>query len=413
MHRHQRLTLALIAAVLAAPLMAASPAPDMRIPLCTGLTVVTAIAGQNGDYESFKSVAKMDTDQVHLKYAAEVPNLDTLIDGPPLLKVHMDRNVLVKDLASATAFQQVFLEKSATAIPDTTAIGTSAAVLKALKTKGESPFSISSAYADVAVGADRSVAPNYYSYLQSMTLKRVSREDIVVKVIVNDTPLELPAVVAQGEFGGDKSEFTFLDDERNPLALIYRVGIGEIKPLTDEQRATCEKFKDAPKYAEALGGIHCNLPNGGDRDMLRVIKISYRCAQPLSGAGNGTVGQDALEQSLAKTGKADIYSIYFSFNSDLIREESDPTLREIAEILRKHSDWKLRVNGHTDGIGADRANLDLSKRRAAAVKAALVKRYGIAADRLSTDGFGKSQPKDTNDTLEGRAHNRRVELLRD
>src|SRR5947207_11068054 len=110
--------------------------------------------------------------------------------------------------------------------------------------------------------------------------------------------------------------------------------------------------------------------------------------------------------------QADVYSIYFSFNSDTIREESEPTLKEIAEVLRRHRDWKLRIAGHTDGIGGDEQNLDLSKRRAAAVQGALVKRYGIAEVRLSTTGFGKSQPKDTNDTLEGRAHNRRVELMK-
>jgi OOP family OmpA-OmpF porin len=80
-------------------------------------------------------------------------------------------------------------------------------------------------------------------------------------------------------------------------------------------------------------------------------------------------------------------------------------------VLRRHRDWQLRIAGHTDGIGGDRQNLDLSKRRGAAVKDALVKRYGIDAGLLSTTGFGKSQPKDTNDTVEGRAHNRRVELV--
>ena len=120
----------------------------------------------------------------------------------------------------------------------------------------------------------------------------------------------------------------------------------------------------------------------------------------------------ALEQSLAQNGKADVYSVYFSFNSDIIRDESEPTLKEIAEVLRRHGDWKLRIAGHTDGIGGDEQNLDLSKRRAAAVTDALVKKYGIAASRLESTGFGKSQPRDTNDTLEGRAHNRRVELTK-
>jgi len=119
-----------------------------------------------------------------------------------------------------------------------------------------------------------------------------------------------------------------------------------------------------------------------------------------------------IEQALADKKPVDIYSIYFAFNSDAIREESEPTLKEIAEVLRRHPDWRLQVNGHTDGVGSDQYNLDLSKRRAAAVKDTLVKRYGIDASRLTSAGFGKSQPKDSNDTLEGRARNRRVELVR-
>jgi outer membrane protein OmpA-like peptidoglycan-associated protein len=107
----------------------------------------------------------------------------------------------------------------------------------------------------------------------------------------------------------------------------------------------------------------------------------------------------------------DIHSIYFSFNSDVIREESEPTLKDIADV-RRHPDWRLNVNGHTDGVGSDQFNLDLSRRRSLAVKDALTKRYGIDAARLLTGGFGMSQPIDTSDRLEGRAHNRRVELAK-
>jgi len=75
--------------------------------------------------------------------------------------------------------------------------------------------------------------------------------------------------------------------------------------------------------------------------------------------------------------------------------------------------WKLTVEGHTDNIGGDAYNLDLSKRRSAAVKQVLASRYHIAPERLATDGFGSSRPADTNETLEGRARNRRVELTRE
>ena len=119
-----------------------------------------------------------------------------------------------------------------------------------------------------------------------------------------------------------------------------------------------------------------------------------------------------LEKSLQEHGRADIYSIYFSFNSDVIREESEPTLKEIAALMRRHPDWKLSVHGHTDNIASDRYNLDLSRGRAAAVMKALTGKYGVDAARLAYSGHGESNPKDSNDTLEGRARNRRVELVR-
>jgi outer membrane protein OmpA-like peptidoglycan-associated protein len=88
-------------------------------------------------------------------------------------------------------------------------------------------------------------------------------------------------------------------------------------------------------------------------------------------------------------------------------------LEEIAGVLKDDPEWKLTVSGHTDNVGGDAYNLDLSKRRAAAVKQALVAQYHVAPERLSTDGFGASRPVDTNDTLAGRARNRRVELTRE
>lgn len=130
-----------------------------------------------------------------------------------------------------------------------------------------------------------------------------------------------------------------------------------------------------------------------------------------NGAGNGDQAAE-LEKALQAGEKVDIYDIFFSFNSAKLRPESHETLQRIATLLGKHPDWKLSVGGHTDSIASDSFNLDLSNRRAAAVKTALVERYKIAEDRLGTQGYGEGSPRDTNDTLEGRARNRRVELAR-
>jgi outer membrane protein OmpA-like peptidoglycan-associated protein len=108
----------------------------------------------------------------------------------------------------------------------------------------------------------------------------------------------------------------------------------------------------------------------------------------------------------------DVYGIYFHFSSDRLRPESAPVLEKIGAILQKNPDWKLNITGHTDNIGGDASNLELSRKRAAAVKTALVGRFHIVPARLTTGGMGASQPQAGNDTPEGRARNRRVELTR-
>jgi outer membrane protein OmpA-like peptidoglycan-associated protein len=428
--------LALIASGCLAGAAAEKPAAP-SIPICPGLTIVTAIAQQSGDYESIKTIEAAGPKEVSLKYSSESFYSDWGFEG--LKKVALNRTLLTADLETANFYQQTFLEKSAETIPGTTSIGTSAAVLKALKTKGEAEMSVSNSYAGLELSADRKKFPSYYDYKQSGKIKRVGAGPARISVLVNDRLVDLPAIRAEGDFVGDKAEFFFLDDERNPLTLAFRLGIGAVKPLTADELSLCETLRKSikgpskgPINIMLPGSRRCDLVNGGDQATLRVIKITYRCAAPLAsqsgapGTGAGQLpggggqpsagpsadGVRAIEQALATTGKVDIYSIYFSFDSDLIREESEPTLREIAEVMRRHPDWKLGVNGHTDGVGGDQYNLDLSRKRAGAVKDALVKRYRIDGGRLGTSGLGKSQPKDTNDTLEGRARNRRVELVK-
>ncbi|HEY2386037.1 MAG TPA: OmpA family protein [Candidatus Binatia bacterium] len=101
--------------------------------------------------------------------------------------------------------------------------------------------------------------------------------------------------------------------------------------------------------------------------------------------------------------------VNFDFNKANIRPDAAGILKEAASILKDNSTLKVSVEGHTDSVGSDQYNLKLSLRRAAAVKDFLVKE-GIADSRLSTRGLGESQPVASNDTADGRAQNRRVEL---
>jgi outer membrane protein OmpA-like peptidoglycan-associated protein len=104
--------------------------------------------------------------------------------------------------------------------------------------------------------------------------------------------------------------------------------------------------------------------------------------------------------------------ILFAVDSDVIRPESTPTLVEIGDMLTQHASLRLTIEGHTDSDGDDAHNLDLSRRRAASVKAYLVSRYKIDGSRLVTEGYGESRPAADNSTPEGKQQNRRVELVR-
>ncbi len=123
-------------------------------------------------------------------------------------------------------------------------------------------------------------------------------------------------------------------------------------------------------------------------------------------------GLPDIRNKLLTEGKLVTYGIYFDVNKDVVKPESYGTLKGIAAILNEVPDVKVKIVGHTDSDGADAANLDLSKRRAAAVKAELVKSFSVNAERLVTDGMGESQPVAPNDTPVNKAMNRRVEFIK-
>ena len=124
------------------------------------------------------------------------------------------------------------------------------------------------------------------------------------------------------------------------------------------------------------------------------------------------VGAPDMRNKLMTEGKLVTYGIYFDVNKDVVKPESYGTLKEISNILNEVPDVKVKIVGFTDSDGADAANLDLSKRRAASVKNELVKSFGVNGDRLVTDGLGEGQPVAPNDTPANKALNRRVEFIK-
>ena len=121
---------------------------------------------------------------------------------------------------------------------------------------------------------------------------------------------------------------------------------------------------------------------------------------------------EAFANDIKRIGHAAIYGIYFDTGKSVIKPESDAALAEIAKLLK--GDGKLRVNvvGHTDSVGGIESNMKLSQDRANAVVQALNGKYGIEAIRLKAYGVGPLCPVASNDTEEGKAKNRRVELVK-
>ncbi len=123
-------------------------------------------------------------------------------------------------------------------------------------------------------------------------------------------------------------------------------------------------------------------------------------------------GGKSMRDQLAETGKVVTHGILFDVNSHTIKGESYQTLKEIGELLTEDANLRISIEGHTDSDGEEAYNTDLSQKRAEAVRAYLTSEYGVSADRLEAKGWGESKPIDTNGSPEGKANNRRVELVK-
>jgi OOP family OmpA-OmpF porin len=121
--------------------------------------------------------------------------------------------------------------------------------------------------------------------------------------------------------------------------------------------------------------------------------------------------QLVVAKGLRETGRIALYGIYFDTDRAEVKPESRPTLEQIAKLLTSQVALSVFIVGHTDNQGPYAYNLDLSRRRAEAIAAELVKNYGIGAPRLRTAGVGLLAPAGSNATEAGRALNRRVELV--
>ncbi|HEY1577306.1 MAG TPA: OmpA family protein [Terracidiphilus sp.] len=382
-------------------------APPVRIPLRVSLEMIHVGTDRTlGDFESVYKIDALTKQSMHIKASQEFPKGQGFArflgnsgakDPNEANKIDCSRTMFMKDLATATEADGIFCRQGRNEVrAGRTDLFLSKKTFGELKEKGQSTFTMredpmnavfksfkavmntpdndkaaeDAAAADLlkkmmnfapdGVGADPADTPPIPCVLHR------EGPDVVFPVLVNSQPAELPAmkVTCKPEGMDHEGQLLLLDDPENPL--ILSVG--------------------------STAGGHS-----------QITRINWEMRRQ---------ERSELADELEKEGRAKVYDLYFDFRSDVLRPESDKVLAEIADVMKRHSDWTLGVEGNTDNIGGDKYNLDLSQRRAAAVKSALVKQYKIAPQRLESAGFGASHPIDTNDTMEGRARNRRVELVR-
>jgi outer membrane protein OmpA-like peptidoglycan-associated protein len=157
---------------------------------------------------------------------------------------------------------------------------------------------------------------------------------------------------------------------------------------------------------QMLDDLYCKAINGRTIAIVHVLEPKERDKKMV------VVEAKEMEESLTNTGSVSLYGIFFDFDKADIKPESEPTLKEIAKLLTEEAGLAVVVVGHTDNKGKFDYNLQLSAKRADAVKQALVSQYGIDGGRLTAAGAGMMAPVASNDSEEGRAKNRRVGLVK-
>ena len=342
-----------------------------NIPLARGLMLTTALAEPSAVYESRKYLLAREAEGWLLSYSTSLPTPG----GRPRI-VATTRFLHDADLASARIYRNQFEDGVDEDYPGTTALGASKLILAELKSKGTASFAMvgDSQWLSRASKTDPSQAA-----LLQLTGGLMSNQNTSFKgelklrttgslsVLVNGQPQALPIVIASGRFAAKNGsmmqvELSLLDDPGNPLSLQWRIG----------------------------------------SSALRVVRLDFPVVMPAS---------KSLSQTLREQKRVTLPGLYFDFGSAVLKPESNAALKAALVAVRANAGAKMRLEGHTDSIGKPDANISLSRARAIAVYTALLKLDPSLAFQLQTEGYGATRPKADNGTLEGRAQNRRVELV--
>jgi OmpA-OmpF porin, OOP family len=188
-----------------------------------------------------------------------------------------------------------------------------------------------------------------------------------------------------------------------------RGGIGMPTTWDTTTYLLAERPAATGKVTVALLGVETQ---GGNTKMpVPHVAVTIVEAKPMEADKIRILEASEMQQAIARDGRVAIYGIYFDFDKADIKPESAAQIEQLGELLKKNPQLEVLIVGHTDGQGAYDYNLSLSARRARAVLEALTTRHGIDAKRLTAAGAGMMAPVATNRTEQGRAKNRRVEIV--
>ena len=343
-----------IAVAVATPLKAQAPAP--QIPIRAGVTIVSAVLGddQKNDYEQLVSIVGATGAELTLRTFAEYEERNGR-----RRQVTVTRRVSNRDIAGAPVHVLGFYTEDAESLPGTTSLGPSLDVVRSLRTTGRATYTV-----------------KHYAVRQASTgtISLVEKTAVPFPVLLNGRRVTVPALHAAGQLRHPQFvrpwEIYVLDHPVQPILLKVAYG----------------------------------LPNAAIPVVAEWSRQVIRIDTPED--------PKALENALATDCRVELPGVYFEFNSASLNPQSEPALRSLADLLGRRAEWRISIEGHTDSVGTDGYNMDLSARRAAAVREALVNTYRTAPGRVTTAGFGESRPREPNATAEGRARNRRVELVR-
>jgi outer membrane protein OmpA-like peptidoglycan-associated protein len=195
--------------------------------------------------------------------------------------------------------------------------------------------------------------------------------------------------------------------EASPLAVVrnYEAALRKIgaTDLTTDPKATWWVNARVTKNGHEAWA---EAQKGNGKIWIHVVEVQAMTQHVVADAA-------ALGADIKSTGHVAVYGIHFDTNKSVVKPDSKPALDEIAKLLKTDASLKLKVVGHTDMVGALDANMTLSQARADAVVQALVSQYAVPAAKLKGYGVGPLAPVASNDNEEGRAKNRRVELVKD